>query len=45
MTYKGRGAYHGKFPCLKIKFPGEFKNGLRHGDGLFTYVNKDIYSW
>ncbi len=25
-------------------FLGEFLNGKRHGDGLFTYSNKDIYS-
>ena len=25
-------------------FTGEFLNGVRHGDGLFTYSNKDIYS-
>ena len=25
-------------------FPGEFLKGKRHGDGLFTYPNGDIYS-
>lgn len=23
---------------------GEWKNGKRHGDGLYTYANKDVYS-
>ena len=25
-------------------FQGEFRNGKREGDGLFTYPNGDIYS-
>ena len=32
------------FPFLIRSFLGEFQNGKRHGDGLFTYNNGDIYS-
>ncbi len=46
MSYLGRGDYHGTnfLPKRFTNFLGEFLNGKRHGDGLFTYSNKDIYS-
>jgi len=46
MSYLGRGDYHGInfLPKRFTNFLGEFLNGKRHGDGLFTYSNKDIYS-
>ena len=34
-----------RFAHIRVfSFLGEFCNGKRHGDGLFTYSNKDIYS-
>ena len=33
MTYSEAGEYFGRF-----------ENGKRHGEGVFTYKNKDIYS-
>ncbi len=26
------------------KYKGEWKNGKKHGEGLYTYSNKDVYS-
>ena len=28
----------------QIKYVGEFKNGLFHGKGTYTYSNKEVYS-
>ena len=44
MKYFSGGAYHGKIIYSNLSFLGEFMNGKRHGDGLFTYPNGDIYS-
>ncbi len=41
MTFHDKGEYFGRY-CLLIK--GYFKNDKRHGEGMFTYTNKDIYS-
>ena len=40
MIYNRKGEYFGK----KIKIIGHFENGRRHGEGVFTYLNKDVYS-
>ena len=39
MFYTGKGEYFGIFLIL-----GNFVNGKRNGEGMFTYNNKDIYS-
>jgi radial spoke head protein 1 len=39
MIYNRKGEYFG---ILLIK--GHFENGIRHGEGVFTYLNKDVYS-
>lgn len=39
MTYANKGEYFGTILNL-----GNFENGKRNGEGMFTYVNKDIYS-
>lgn len=33
MTYKEKGEYY-----------GQWENGRRHGEGVFTYPNRDVYS-
>lgn len=33
MVYKEKGEYY-----------GQWQNGRRHGEGIFTYPNKDVYS-
>ena len=48
MTYNEKGEYYGIYIYI-IKYNnlntlGYWENGKRHGEGVFTYVNKDIYS-
>lgn len=30
--------------CFILNFEGQWENGRRHGEGIFTYPNKDVYS-
>jgi len=39
MLYIGKGEYFG----IIFNY-GNFVNGKRNGEGMFTYLNKDIYS-
>lgn len=29
---------------LKCEYYGQWEFGMRHGEGLYTYANKDVYS-
>ena len=37
MTYARKGKYNGEYN-------GFWENGKRHGEGLMTYANGDVYS-
>lgn len=41
LVYKEKGEYYGNSRAIAI---GQWENGKRHGEGIFTYPNKDVYS-
>lgn len=43
LIYTGKGTYYGKLYFVYNK-TGHFSNGKRHGEGLFSWPNKDRYS-